>query len=102
MKFSRNLIHVCENKNKVKRLAQPQFEGVEIIAYLCDLCNFVRFDETEIEDHLEFQHEGNVSDEFTEIVFLSFSDKSQNVKDEKVIKKQHGKLICLFMIYSIS
>lgn len=55
------------------RISQPQFDGMDLVAYLCDLCNFVRFNESEIKKHLQNEHEGNHDmDDFEEIIFLTF------------------------------
>lgn len=51
------------------------FEGRNLIGYLCDLCNFIRFDKKEMEKHLRNEHDGNNGfNDYEEIVFLTFPD----------------------------
>lgn len=70
--------NACEGKCNVEAVIQPEFEAPfmedNVIAYLCDLCNFVRFDKTGIENHLKSEHDGDgdVENNFKEVVFLSF------------------------------
>lgn len=54
------------------------FEGENLTGYLCDLCNFVRFNRTEIENHLRNEHDDNNGmDDFEEIIFLTFPDQGK-------------------------
>lgn len=76
-------LHVCGDKCNVKRVLQPQFEGTDVIAYLCDLCNFVRFTKTEIEKHLICEHEGDIKDRFKEVIFLSFPESETVVNSSE-------------------
>lgn len=75
---------LIEYKCKAERLTQPsqrqfdkQFQFLQnnksnVMAYLCDLCNYVRFDKTSIRCHLNSQHDCNVDDNFKEVIFLRF------------------------------
>lgn len=65
---------MCKEKMDVKKVPQPHFDDVNVTAYLCDLCNFVRFTKAEIEKHLTCEHEGDVKDRFREVIFLSFPE----------------------------
>lgn len=82
--------HVCDDNRNIKKLQQHIFDGEKVIAYLCDICNFVRFDKSEIENHLRNEHNGNDMDDHEEIVFLSFpTDKKDVVKrgEKDVVKR---------------
>lgn len=99
---------MCEDKCNVKRVQQPQFEGVNLVAYLCDLCNYVRFNKTEIEMHLESEHQGNVKGKFKEIVFLTFpagsSDSDvphRSIKKEGISEESVGKLRCDLLTFCL-
>lgn len=74
--------HKCAEKCRVEIVSQPQFdarfEEVNVIAYLCDVCNYVRFDKTEIEMHLKSQHGVDVKNNFKEVFFLSFPGRENN------------------------
>lgn len=48
------------------------------MAFICDLCNFVRFDKTEIEKHLICEHDGEIDTKFKEVLFLRFPEGSNN------------------------
>lgn len=67
--------HQCDGI--IQRIRHPQFDEIDLIAYVCNLCNFLRFDEKEIGKHLrnEHEHRGNDGMEaFEEIIFLTFSN----------------------------
>lgn len=93
-KFSRSRGHNCGDGRNINKVPQCQFdakfEEVNVIAYLCDLCNYVRFDETEMENHLKNEHGDDVEGNFKEVIFLSFPE-SKN--DLKVTEKSTGKFI---------
>lgn len=63
-------------KCNVGRVAQRKFDArfkkTEVIAFLCDLCNFVRFDKAEIAKHLKSEHDGDGKNNYRNVVFLSF------------------------------
>lgn len=52
------------------------FRMDNVMAYLCDLCNYVRFDISEMENHLQNEHEhgGEVEGSFKEVTFLRFPE----------------------------
>lgn len=60
----------------LNHLAQIQFsepfDKVKVVAFLCDLCNYVQFDKTDIEKHLKSEHGAEVKSKFKEVVFLGF------------------------------
>lgn len=66
------------SEGKVRKA--PKFEAPYVMAFLCDLCNFVRFNKSEIEKHLRNEHEGDVKDQFKEVVFLRFPKIMQRGK----------------------
>lgn len=68
----KNKGHVCKEKNNQGKIPQPQFMTDNLKAYICDLCNFVRFRQDEIVKHLRCEHEITATDKFKEIVMLSF------------------------------
>ncbi|XP_037047655.1 uncharacterized protein LOC119082286 isoform X2 [Bradysia coprophila] len=64
----------CKGK-RTRLKSVHQFNGRNLTGYLCDLCNFIRFDRTEIQNHLRNEHDGNNGiDDFEEVVFLTFPD----------------------------
>lgn len=77
-KFLKGRSHNCAGN--LVRVQQRQFEKVNVIAFLCDLCNYVRFDRTEIENHLKGEHGGDVEDNFKEVIFLSFPGIGNDLK----------------------
>lgn len=68
----KNNNHKCKDKNNLVKVSQPQFHVDTLKGYICDLCNFVRFHQNEIENHLRCEHELTVTDKFKEVVFLNF------------------------------
>ncbi|KAG4066737.1 hypothetical protein HA402_012804 [Bradysia odoriphaga] len=64
--------HVLLANCKIERTALTQFEGANVMAYLCDRCNYVRFDRTDIENHIRNEHGADVMDSFKIVKFLSF------------------------------
>lgn len=73
-KFRKNCKHLCENNGSVVRVPQSYFNDVNVMAYLCDLCNYVRFDKEDIERHLRNEHETDVNEQYKEVTFLRFSN----------------------------
>lgn len=81
-KFAENTSHVCVgdkvgDNRIIIALRQPKLEGSHLIAYLCNLCNFVRFDKTEIENHLRNEHDSNVMNNFKDLIFLTFPNRGK-------------------------
>lgn len=69
-KYSRNLKHSCENMGSLVQISQPYFDQVNVMAYLCDLCNYVRFDKIDMENHLRNEHDGNTNEQYKQVLFL--------------------------------
>lgn len=65
--------HVCKTRNNIAFIKQPAFEpsndSGDIKGYICDLCNYVRFYEYEIEAHLRNEHDGDIKT-FQEFTFF--------------------------------
>lgn len=77
----------CNVQRVSQRKFDAQFKKVDVIGFLCDLCNFVRFDKTEIEKHLKNEHDGGVKKKYKEVVFLSFP------KDNETSGMSNGEFI---------
>lgn len=76
----RNVAHKCVDEYRIVKVPQPQFERVNVTAYLCDLCNYVRFDKTDIQNHLNNEHDGEVNTKFKEAIFLCFPKRVNDLK----------------------
>lgn len=76
-KFARNVNHVCKDKCNVEEVSQFQLEGANLMAYLCDLCNYIRFDKKDIEKHLRCQHDDVDVNRYKKVTFLSFPESQQ-------------------------
>lgn len=61
--------HVCK-PNSVKKFVPPVFQQEIVTAYVCDLCNYVRFYEHEIQMHLNNEHETGDAKEFKAFTFF--------------------------------
>lgn len=72
-KFStRAQYHTCGVPNSsIEKIIQPVFEQDNITAYVCELCNYVRFYEDEIKRHLDNEHEANEMREFKKFKFFT-------------------------------
>lgn len=84
------------SKCNIVRVPQPQFDKLKILAYICDLCNYVRFDKTEIEKHLECEHDGDVANRFKRVTFLSFQESEEKLKksnNKEIAEALRGELI---------
>lgn len=68
--------HVLLANCKVEKAPRTQFEGANLIAYLCDKCNYVRFNRTDIENHMQNEHGGGGKDSFKEVIFLTFFESN--------------------------
>lgn len=88
--------NACAGKCNLERVEQPefdeQFRKVNAIAYLCDLCNFVRFSRTDIEKHLDREHGVDVQLNFKEVVILKFPKANETADG-----KSNGELIFLLL-----
>lgn len=76
----------CWKLNDFTIVAQPQFQKRVIKAYICDLCNYVRFFKKEIEMHLRNEHEDD-SKKFKEFPFLQFPARQSKCKSKYVYLK---------------
>lgn len=75
----------CSKINDFSKIAQPQFKKKEIMAYVCNLCNFVRFHKKEIQSHLNNEHDAeDVAKTFKEMQFLSFPFRKRKSKQESL------------------
>lgn len=72
----------CNKINDFKKISHPQFQARELKAYVCDLCNYVRFHENEIEMHLRNEHE-NGSNAYTDFIFLTFPYHGRKSYEER-------------------
>lgn len=79
---------MCDDNSYLKKLQHPRFDGENVIAYLCDLCDYVRFDKADIENHLRLEHEGSAMDDFEDVIFLSLT--ATNLVDKKIAEKTEG------------
>ncbi|XP_037043877.1 uncharacterized protein LOC119079894 [Bradysia coprophila] len=78
----------CVEKRNYEAIPQPQFKKRHLLAYVCHLCNFVRFHQHEIEMHLTNEHgEMKDSKKFKEVTFLSFPDAEGKYERKKPTKK---------------
>ncbi|KAG4071311.1 hypothetical protein HA402_004015 [Bradysia odoriphaga] len=76
----KNKAHACKGTNNLEKIPQPQFEirnKHSLMAYICDLCNFVRLHQADIEKHLRCEHETTDTKQFKEVVFLSFPKRQR-------------------------
>lgn len=76
-KFLRHRSQYCVDNGYVvrepsQRQFERQFKSDDVLAYVCGLCNYVRFDKAEIKKHLNSQHDGDVENNFEEVIFLRF------------------------------
>lgn len=79
----KNKSHACKgNKNNLSSIPQPQFSSNTLKAYLCDICNFIRFNQSEIEKHLRCEHELDVADRFKEVIFMKFPSRGRKSQIE--------------------
>lgn len=69
----------CYEVNDFDRIPQPQFQGTDFVAYICDLCNFVRFHKHEMEKHLRCEHQDDPN-KFQQRTFLTFPKPGSNRK----------------------
>lgn len=99
-KFVTNAQHACEGECNVEKISQPYFEGINIVAYLCNLCNYIRFDESEIVKHLTCEHEAGAMKTFKKVLFLTFEESERksnavnmkNPNEEGIFEASRGKL----------
>ena len=82
-KLAKRSGHKCMKERNIEKVQQRQFEDVHLKAFLCDICNYVRFNAEDIANHLENQHIGNTKNRFTEVVFLTFPKWQKQRKVEK-------------------
>lgn len=99
-KFPQKSQHMCEDEYSIKKMSNHQFEGINVIGYVCDLCNYVRFGKKEMENHLRNEHNGAGLEKFKEVVFLTFEEteeKSDVVtlkesNEEEIVEASKSKL----------
>lgn len=87
--------HACKGRNNCSKIPQPHFLNDTIKGYICDLCNFVRFTQKDIEKHLQREHESNDLEQFQEVVFLNFpkrqrkghldADNDEEYEEEEIV-----------------
>lgn len=71
----------ADNCSRCKIKPTRTKNGRNLTGYLCDLCNFIRFNRTEIQNHLRNEHDDNSGmDDFEEIIFLTFPDYGKRRK----------------------
>lgn len=85
----KNKFHVCKDTNHLEMIPQPQFDDENLKAYICDLCNFVRFHRTEMEKHLSSEHEGDIT-QFKEVTFLKLPRKKKKWQLDEGIDDEYG------------
>lgn len=78
----KNKSHACKDRNNLSKIPQPQFQESTLKGFLCDLCNFFRFYQSEMEKHLRCEHELTVADKFKEITLLDFPKKQKKSQIE--------------------
>lgn len=78
--------HKCPGNGKVEFVSEPsqihfvaQFDKINVMAYLCDFCNFVRFDTDDIQNHLKSEHDGEENAKFKAVIFLRFPQNRKSV-----------------------
>lgn len=76
--------HKCKDKCNIQEIKQLQFDKVDhnLMAYLCNLCNYVRFHEKDIQKHLHCEHEED-SNKYQEVIFLSFAGSANKRKEKQ-------------------
>lgn len=72
----------CNAINDFVKIQHAQFQKKTkfIQAFVCDICNFVRFDRKEIENHLCNEHEDDDVTKFKAVTFLTFPKKERKSK----------------------
>lgn len=101
--------HMCEKECIIEKISQPQFEKADLKAFLCDICNYVRFNVKDIEKHLENEHSGDRKNRFKEVIFLTFPEwkkkrlvvKAKMTNEVKIADASQGELICLFHLINL-
>lgn len=80
----KNKGHACKDRNNLSKIPQPQFQESTLKGFLCDLCNFFRFYQNEMEKHLRCEHELTVADKFKEITLIDFPKrlKKSQIEDD--------------------
>ncbi len=96
---SKPVQHACNGRYYIERILDPIFKQENIEAYVCELCNYVRFHEAEMEMHLNNEHEDGEAKAYKKFNFLSLpklkkgrrplvkkSESSSEVKMENVFE----------------
>lgn len=92
----KNTKHTCNGKlNRMEKIHQPQFAQQDVTAYICDICNYVRFHESEIKKHLSCEHEGKATNFFMEKLFLKLSAPLKKYEYEHDGKAIHYEVMCI-------
>lgn len=75
------LKHTCVRRNNFEPIPQAAFQVTknDLQAYVCDICNYVRFDKKEIEKHLSNEHEDDTK-KFKKVTFLTFPEKGAELR----------------------
>jgi len=83
--------HKVKENHQVEKLSQPYFQQKVLKAYICDVCNFIRFTKAEIETHVTKEHEEeNIT--FKEVDFLNFTKK----RKQEQLKEEYTELQKLY------
>lgn len=84
-KFSeKSTTHMCKGENNLSKIPQPQFGNKKILmAYICDLCNFVRLNRPDIEKHLRCEHETTDIKQYKEVVLLAFPKRHRKGHEQE-------------------
>lgn len=79
----------CIDVYDFDEIGQPQYQQRDLFAFVCNLCNFVRFREHEIVEHLANEHEDDDTTKYTRFKFLQFPTWSarRNIFTDKKHKK---------------
>lgn len=78
--LAQKLNHKCTKNNTFTKITYPQFhKRTKIKAYVCDLCNYVRFGKREIQKHLNEEHDDDLEHlkTFNKFNFLRFPAKKR-------------------------
>lgn len=75
--LAQKLAHKCTKNNDFTKITHPQFKKRKIKAYVCDLCNYVRFRKREIQNHLNKEHDDDSKKTFNKFNFLRFPSKNR-------------------------
>ncbi|KAG4073927.1 hypothetical protein HA402_014132 [Bradysia odoriphaga] len=82
---SRAQHHGCGVPNSaIEKIDQPIFQQPNITAYVCELCNYVRFFEGEMKMHLNNEHEDDERKDFKKLAFFTLPPAAKVGRPRKV------------------